>query len=105
MDSVSGNGSPVGAVHVYSREEILSATAGIHIHGMNVADSPVAAQKVGLELPRDIRLIGIEVGDVGGFGEDMRPELDAGFETICTPGAGGVPGRAAVAARALTRLC
>jgi hydrogenase maturation protease len=82
IDAVSTGSSPVGSVRLFTEGELSRAKGDLFIHGMNLPAVLALGRRVGIALPRWIRLVGIEVGSIQEFGETPEPELAAKIDSI-----------------------
>ena len=52
------------------------------MHGLNLAEVIALSRRLSLPFPERILLIGIEVGDIGAFGDALDPQLRDRFSEI-----------------------
>lgn len=82
IDAISTGKSPVGSVRLFMEQDFSRAQGDLFPHGMNLPAVLALGRRVGITLPRWIRLVGIEVGSIRDFGETPEPELAAKIESI-----------------------
>jgi hydrogenase maturation protease len=82
IDSMISGTEAVGTVRRYREEELLGRRGDVYPHGMNLPEAVALARRLGLEIPRGISLVGIEVGPIGSFGDAPSPELASSMERI-----------------------
>ncbi len=96
IDSVCTGECPIGSVRLFTEEDLSAGGADFFPHGMNLPAVFALARRVGIILPRWIRLIGIEVGSIQQFGAAPEPDIEARMD--------GIAGEALCIVRALLGL-
>jgi hydrogenase maturation protease len=82
IDSVATGTRPQGTVYLFTREELLDTHNGLRPHGLNIREALALATRMGIEMPRSISLVGVEVGEINSFGTEMSDELAASLPAI-----------------------
>ncbi len=82
IDSILTGRWPPGTVVSFSREELLDESCGPCPHGLNVPAALAAALRLGLHLPRELHLVGIEVGSLSRFGEVPEERLASALPAV-----------------------
>ncbi|HUV06964.1 MAG TPA: hydrogenase maturation protease [Spirochaetia bacterium] len=82
IDSIVSGSLEKGSIAVFGKEEIRSFSKTLYPHGMNLPEVVALSEKLGIELPGKMILIGIEVGRIERFGESLDPDLEERLEDI-----------------------
>jgi len=82
IDAIVTRKMEIGAVALFREEEIVEFARAQHVHGLNLAEVIALSRRLGLPFPERILLVGIEVGDVGKFGDRLDPKLEARLDDI-----------------------
>jgi len=82
IDSIVTRKMEIGEVALFREEEIVDFAKAQYVHGLNLAEVIALSRRLGLPFPERILLIGIEVGDVGKFGDRLDPKLEARLQDI-----------------------
>ena len=82
IDSVVTGKYKTGTVFLYSKEEIKTQAANFNLHGMNIAEVFSISERMGLGLPDEIYLIGIEVQKIAEFGAEPDEDLQSKISSI-----------------------
>lgn len=90
IDSVVSGRVEVGTVMVFREEELGQPKNGFHPHGINIPEAIYISRKYGISFPDIFVLAGIEVGEIGGFGEELTPALAGRLEDVYRDVAGVV---------------
>lgn len=75
VDSIISGKLKPGTIIVFRQKEILSQARGRSPHSINLAEALALARRLGMDTPRSLILVGIEVGKIVKFGEGLTPEL------------------------------
>jgi hydrogenase maturation protease len=84
IDAIVTRRMAVGDVALFREEEIVEFAKAQYVHGLNLAEVIALSRRLDLPFPERILLIGIEVGDVGKFGDRLDPDLEKRLEDIHT---------------------
>jgi hydrogenase maturation protease len=82
IDAIVTKKLEVGQVALFREEELLEFAKAQHVHGLNLAEVIALSRRLSLPFPERILLIGIEVGDIGAFGDTLDSRLQDRFEGI-----------------------
>ncbi|GAH84200.1 unnamed protein product [marine sediment metagenome] len=82
VDTISTGSCDPGTVVTFSEKEILEQKSDLYPHGMNLPEVFALGRRLKIPLPAKINLVGIEVGEIYEFGEDLSPELQDKLEEI-----------------------
>ena len=82
IDSVVTGKYKIGTVFLYTKEEIKAQAANFNLHGMNISEVFSISERMGLKLPDEIFLIGIEVQEITEFGTEPAKELQSKIRSI-----------------------
>jgi len=83
VDSIMTGDLNIGTVVLFEEDEILNHARNFHsLHGINLPEALALSQRLGMDMPSSILLIGIEIGDADEFGETLTEELDGKLEDI-----------------------
>lgn len=82
IDAVITGKMPPGAVRLFSEKEICAIPAEEYSHGMNLAQALRMGRRLRFEIPRYLKLIGIEIKPVASFGEKLSPAINKRFSAI-----------------------
>ena len=75
VDAMTGGGSPPGTVHVMAAGD---ATRNLSCaHDADLESSLALGRELGLHLPAEVEVVGIEAGDVENFSEQLTPAVRA----------------------------
>lgn len=92
----SGAGAPcLGRLHRLTPDALASAVTLTSTHDLGLADALALGERLGMSLPREVTIFGVEVEDPFTFGEELSPELAACVEWVAAEIArecGGPPG-------------
>jgi len=75
IDAVITGKMPPGTVRLFTEKEICGKMKPNSFHGVNLPQALVMGRKLKLNLPRGIKLIGIEIRPVASFGDKLSPAL------------------------------
>ncbi len=78
---ITGRMSP-GTVRIFTEKEIMAEMKPGAFHGVNLAQALAMGRKLKLDLPRRIKLVGIEIRPVAAFGDKLSPELKSRLPEI-----------------------
>jgi hydrogenase maturation protease len=83
IDAVMTGRAPPGTVRLFTEKEICGKMKPGLFHGLNLPQALVMGRKMKLNLPRSVKLIGIEIKPAGSFGEKLSPALQSKRAGIC----------------------
>lgn len=83
IDSIVSGTLAIGDVALFREEELVRFAKAQHVHGLNLAEVIALSRRLGLPFAERLLLIGIEVGNVGRFGDRLEPALQERLEAIC----------------------
>jgi hydrogenase maturation protease len=75
VDSIQTPGTPPGTIHELDASALKQLT-GRTPHFLGVGETLALGQKLGLSMPREVKIFAIEVGDPYTLGEQMTPALE-----------------------------
>jgi hydrogenase maturation protease len=81
IDSIAC-GLDTGSVALFSEKELKNYASNFHPHGMNLPGVFHLSERMGIKLPEEIPLIGIEAGEIGEFGDELSEELKKRLDEI-----------------------
>ncbi len=83
VDSIITGGLDIGSVVVFKKNELLNYSKNFHyLHGVNLPEALALSKRMGIPLPHQMLLIGIEIGKADEFGETLSDELNDKLEDI-----------------------
>lgn len=77
IDAIQTEGGRAGQVHRLQPDDLRSTLHASSTHDVNFATALELGRRLGLDLPREIVIFGIEVADVTTFGEECTPDVKA----------------------------
>ena len=83
IDAIITGRHPAGTVRLFTEREICGKMKPNSFHGVNLPQALVMGRKLKLNLPRSIKLIGIEIEPVSSFGDKLSPALKRRLAAIC----------------------
>jgi len=81
LDAVC-TGREAGTVISFTEEQLAAAGGDTYPHGLNVPEALALGRRMGLPVPGNVSLIGIEVAPIREFGETLSPELAGKLDAI-----------------------
>lgn len=72
----AGEGEP-GKIHRLSPDEFHGSPRAASTHDVSFATALELGHRLGMDIPKEIMIFGIEALDVGTFGEELTPVVDA----------------------------
>ena len=82
VDAIQLGTAPVGTVHRMTLDDLRSTVRRSSAHDINFATAFAVGRQWGYEIPRDIRIYGIEVRELRRFSENLTPEVQERLEAI-----------------------
>jgi len=82
IDAVMTGKLPAGTVRLFTEKEICKKMKPNSFHGVNLSQALVMGRKLKLNLPRCVKLIGIEIKPVASFGDKLSPALNKRLANI-----------------------
>jgi hydrogenase maturation protease len=83
IDSIISGTLDIGSVVIFNDDEILSRSGNPHyIHGVNLSEALALSRRLGIPLPSEIFLIGIEIGKADEFGDTLSDDLNCKMDDI-----------------------
>lgn len=83
VDSIITGSLDIGTVVIFKEDELLNYSKNFHyLHGVNIPEALDLSKRLGIPLPAQIFLIGIEIGNADEFGETLSDELNDKLENI-----------------------
>lgn len=83
IDAIITGRYPAGTVRLFAEKEICRKMKPDSFHGVNLPQALMMGRKLKLNLPRGIKLIGIEIRPVASFGDKLSPALNKRLAAIC----------------------
>jgi hydrogenase maturation protease len=68
-------GAEAGTLHAYQPDDSIGSMRLASVHGVDFFTALETGRKLGMEVPRDIRVYAIEVNDPFTFSEEMTPKV------------------------------
>lgn len=75
VDAIQTVGGKVGQMHRLSREVLDVTRHAASPHDIDAGTALELGSRLGLPLPKEMVIFGVEVADVGTFGEECTPEV------------------------------
>jgi hydrogenase maturation protease len=83
IDSIITGTLDIGSVVILKGDELLSHSRNLnYIHGVNLPEALALGKRLGIPLPSQMLLIGIEIGKADEFGETLSEELNGKMDDI-----------------------
>jgi hydrogenase maturation protease len=92
IDAVEMGGCPAGTIHNFSREDLRALRNISGIHDTNLAMALQIGDRLELDLPKDIRIWGVEIEDGINFGEELTPGVAAAVPVVVKEVLGALQG-------------
>ena len=75
VDAIQTGGEP-GSVYRLTPQDFVARHTLPHVHNIDFFQSLTLARNVIPNMPKDVVIVGIEVGDALNFGENLTPEVE-----------------------------
>jgi len=75
-------GGPIGSLHEFKADDFVRTQRLGCVHGVDFFTALETGRKLGMDVPKDIRIYGIEVHDAFTFAEEMSPEVEESVPDI-----------------------
>lgn len=82
IDAVETGDGPPGTVHTFVREDLRAMRNISGVHDTSLAMALQVADHLGIPLPGDIRIWGVEIGEGMEFGEELTPAVAAAVPRV-----------------------
>lgn len=82
IDAVTTGRMPEGTVRLFTEKEICGNMHPNAFHGTNLSQALIMGRKQKLNLPSDLKLIGIEIKPVVSFGDKLSAALNGKLDDI-----------------------
>ncbi len=82
IDAIKTGKGEVGKIYRLEPETLNETRHAASTHGIDFSTSLELGSRLGLSLPRDIILFGIEVADVNTFSEKCTPEVEKAIPVV-----------------------
>ena len=83
VDSIITGTLDIGSVVIFKEDELLThSKKPYYLHGVNLPEALTLGKYLGIPLPPQILLIGIEIGKADEFGETLSEELNSKLDDI-----------------------
>lgn len=76
VDAVETGAAPPGALHIFTEEQVRAAPAAAP-HGLGLFEALAAARRLGLPVPQQLVIVGVEAADCITVGGAMHPAVRA----------------------------
>lgn len=83
IDAIQTGQMP-GTVHVLAPSDVLSTKNSVSSHDTNLSQALEMGRMLGLPVPSDIGVIGIEAVEVESFGEELTEEVERAVEAAAS---------------------
>ena len=75
IDAVRTAQKPLGYIHQFDYKDIINSVRMVSFHDINFATAVEFAKKMGIPMPEDIKIFGIEVCETDQFTEELTQEV------------------------------
>ena len=82
IDSIQTREGKVGQVYRLSPEDFAATRHAVSPHDVNLITALELGKRLGLEMPREIIILAIEVQDVTTFSESLTPEVERAIPRV-----------------------
>jgi len=76
IDAVMTGKMPAGTVRLFTEKEICAKMKPNSFHGLELPQALIMGRKLKINLPRSVKLVGIEIEPVVSFGNKLSPALN-----------------------------